>query len=409
MLGYGAEREQAGEGMGWLAYPYRVGHIAGIQIRVWRLLAIILVIMMARSLWAWTTDRISGLDMLLYSFLPIIVVIGSVLWHELGHCYGNFIVGSRSRFIDLTPLGGLADSQGGAASPRAELLVVGLGPLASFVLGFAAYGVFKLFTALISVDPINTSLGHHGAMALSQLLYYTMVVNLVLGLFNLLPLFPLDGGRLARALLSLRMNPNKATYYVTTGAIGVAVTLSLLELTTEALSTLVRRDLDVIFLLIMVGCVISSHQERIRIRYENAYTGGLQLGESYIYSSADEHWRWPRWIQRWKGGLRGGPRETVIRSAYPPRPARDQAAPRDPRRSNSAKIIAMGSPRESTSSATAIADPPEAPLTGSQAKWRRLRELDGRLKDLVRREEFAEAATLKREIESLRRELGDRD
>jgi Zn-dependent protease/CBS domain-containing protein len=114
----------------------------------------------------------------------------SVLLHELGHSYVALRYHIPIDRITLFFFGGVAHMRSEAPSPRAEFLIAVAGPLVSFVLGGACLGVAVL------AESLQQQLGLRGPMMLSALLG---MVNVQLGLFNLIPGFPLDGGRVLRA------------------------------------------------------------------------------------------------------------------------------------------------------------------------------------------------------------------
>jgi len=111
---------------------------------------------------------------------------GSVLIHELSHSVVAVRRGTKVKRIRLFIFGGVSEIETEAANPQDEFAITIAGPVSSFVLG----GVFLGFAALISqgtlLDQLATRLG---------------LVNLLLGGFNLLPGFPLDGGRVLRSIV----------------------------------------------------------------------------------------------------------------------------------------------------------------------------------------------------------------
>lgn len=117
---------------------------------------------------------------------------GSLLAHELSHALVARREGLNVSGITLWLLGGVARMQGDAPSPGAEARISGVGPLTSFGLAIA----FAVATAALGVAPSSDAISLGAAVA-----GWLAVVNLILALFNLLPGAPLDGGRLARALL----------------------------------------------------------------------------------------------------------------------------------------------------------------------------------------------------------------
>jgi len=124
------------------------------------------------------------------ALLAGVAVFGSVLLHEMGHAAMARFYGIRTHSITLYPFGGLAALDREPETPRAEALVALAGPAVNFVL------------AALAVPLV--ALGLPGAQLLLGL-------NLVLGIFNLLPAFPMDGGRILRAWWSLKLGRTAAT------------------------------------------------------------------------------------------------------------------------------------------------------------------------------------------------------
>ena len=120
----------------------------------------------------------------------------SVLIHELAHSFVALARGLQARSITLFIFGGVSSLGGDAKEASTEFLVAIVGPLTSFVLAGVAYGV------AIGVNEPRVDL----------VASYLVYINLVLGLFNLVPGFPLDGGRVLRSVLwGMTNNMRKAT------------------------------------------------------------------------------------------------------------------------------------------------------------------------------------------------------
>lgn len=142
-----------------------------------------------------------------------LLFFGSVLVHELAHSVVAIAQGIPVKNITLFLFGGVANIQREPPSPRAEFLITIVGPLASFLLGilfFALTGVLERVVAvttnpealLAQLDPFATMLLWLGS------------INFLLAVFNLIPGFPLDGGRVLRAALwALSGNLRRATYW----------------------------------------------------------------------------------------------------------------------------------------------------------------------------------------------------
>lgn len=133
-------------------------------------------------------------------FALILVV---VLLHELGHSLAAKHFGIQVVKISLYPFGGMAQMAMSTENSRHELVVALAGPLTNFVLALPALGIL-IATGNAGLDPTTGDLG-------IALIRAWAGVNLALGIFNLVPAFPMDGGRVLRSLLVPRIGYLPAT------------------------------------------------------------------------------------------------------------------------------------------------------------------------------------------------------
>ncbi|RXA18729.1 CBS domain-containing protein [Methanosarcina sp. MSH10X1] len=136
------------------------------------------------------------------SVLTAILLFASIVLHELAHSYMAMRYGVKIESITLFLFGGVSAMEEMPRKPGEEAKMASAGPLTSLVIGFVCLFIYG---NLISPNP-----------ALSQNpVYLTIwilgVMNLVLGIFNLLPAFPMDGGRVLRSFYARRMSYVKAT------------------------------------------------------------------------------------------------------------------------------------------------------------------------------------------------------
>jgi stage IV sporulation protein FB len=125
-------------------------------------------------------------------------ILASIALHELGHSLVAVRTGTRVREIVLTPIGGVALMKQMPTRPRHELMMAAAGPAVSFVLA----NLLLLIVALLpSAAPPKLLFG----------LGVLGIANIGLGLFNLLPSFPMDGGRILRAMMAPRLGRVRAT------------------------------------------------------------------------------------------------------------------------------------------------------------------------------------------------------
>ncbi|HSE48210.1 MAG TPA: site-2 protease family protein [Terriglobales bacterium] len=134
------------------------------------------------------------------AFALLGIVFGSVLLHELGHALVALHAGLPVRGITLLPIGGVTmmdTSQTGPPEPATEMRVAAAGPLVNFFL--AAVGAF----AVLAIYPeARVWLWQQPLVNASNLPRALVWANLLMGLFNLLPAYPMDGGRILRAMLA---------------------------------------------------------------------------------------------------------------------------------------------------------------------------------------------------------------
>jgi Zn-dependent protease/predicted transcriptional regulator len=135
----------------------------------------------------------------------------SVLLHELAHSLVAQSQGVPVRSITLFLFGGVSDIQREPPSPRAEFLITIVGPLTSLFIG-----VTLLLLAGVSASPIDAMTGSTSSMSglslLSTILLWLGSINILLAVFNMIPGFPLDGGRVLRSILwAITGNLRRAT------------------------------------------------------------------------------------------------------------------------------------------------------------------------------------------------------
>ena len=144
-----------------------------------------------------------GVTVMLSGTAFILALFGSVLLHEFGHALTAQRYGIRTRNIMLLPIGGIAQLERMPSEPKQELAVALAGPAVNAVIASA---LFVLLNAIGEVPALGTL-----ALTEGSFLERVMLANISLMLFNLLPAFPMDGGRVLRALLKFWMAPARAT------------------------------------------------------------------------------------------------------------------------------------------------------------------------------------------------------
>jgi Zn-dependent protease/CBS domain-containing protein len=169
-------------------------HLRGIPIRIdasWLIIAALIVWTLSV---AYFPRVVPGLDRSLYwlvGSVSALLFFGSVLLHELSHSLVALRAGLPVRSITLFIFGGVSEITEEPRSPRIEFWMAAAGPAASFVIAGITYGLVWL---LEQQAPLGDRLN-----LVQAGLGYLSAINLLLGIFNLVPGFPLDGGRMLRA------------------------------------------------------------------------------------------------------------------------------------------------------------------------------------------------------------------
>jgi Zn-dependent protease/CBS domain-containing protein len=213
--GVGPHAKRAESIMKWAV---RIARIAGIDIRV-HVTFLALVVWVAWASYATTGVLASTVDGIVLLSLVFVLIVA----HELAHALTARHFGIRTRDITLLPIGGISSLERMPDDPRQELLVALAGPALNFVLAAVLAGIaVALGGSLVPTGEIR--------MEPVSLLVHLAWINLMLGLFNLLPAFPMDGGRVLRALLALRLSNVRATQIAAGLGQAMAIVLGIIGL-----------------------------------------------------------------------------------------------------------------------------------------------------------------------------------
>ena len=179
-----------------------------------------------------------------------------VLLHEYGHALAARRYGIATRDITLLPIGGVARLERMPDKPAQELVVALAGPLVNVVIAAGLYIGLQLSGHWQPLSSLSATSG--------SLVERLMVVNVFLVLFNLLPAFPMDGGRVLRALLALRMEYARATRVAATIGQGMAFVFG-------AVGLFVNPMLLLIALFVWIGAA----QEAAAVQMKTTLDGSL--------------------------------------------------------------------------------------------------------------------------------------
>jgi Zn-dependent protease len=180
-----------------MSWSFRIARIAGIEVRIHVTFFLLLAwIAFAHYNRGGTPAAIQGVIFICILFL-------CVLLHEFGHALAAARYGIKTPDITLLPIGGVARLQRMPDRPIEEFVVAIAGPLVNVVIAAAIYlglGATMGWTNAIRIEDPSV-----------PMLQRVMLVNVILVVFNLIPAFPMDGGRVLRALLATRINYARAT------------------------------------------------------------------------------------------------------------------------------------------------------------------------------------------------------
>ncbi len=229
---------------------WELGSVSGIKLRVhWTFLLL--------PIWIYFSTIMagSGIAAAATSVLFVLAIFGCVLLHELGHAMAARQFGIATRDITLLPIGGVASLERIPRKPLQELWIAVAGPLVNVAIATVIF--LGLSFSPISVLP---AAGHF----LGQL----GLVNVVLVLFNMIPAFPMDGGRVLRSFLAMFMDYVQATNIAATVGQVCAVGLALLGLFSGN-----------VMLILVAGFVF------LAARAENMFVSGQSSGIQFVPQS----------------------------------------------------------------------------------------------------------------------------
>ncbi len=215
---------------------FQIGTLAGIPFRVhWSFL-----LLFAYIGYIAYTQAIPSEPLLWYCLFVFFVFL-SVGWHELGHALSARYYGIQTDSIILSPIGGAALLNGLPTKPLQEAMVAFAGPLANFI----AAALLGTYLKCATPEGIHLIGFDEGLFALQlNFLPSLFWANVALGTVNMLPAFPMDGGRVFRALLLLRWSRKEATrvaviFGQTFAILGIVYGITKPDYTTTLISVLV--------------------------------------------------------------------------------------------------------------------------------------------------------------------------
>ena len=169
-------------------WSYRIARVAGIDIKIH------LTFLLLLGWFGWMDYGVAGVSGAVEGVGFTLLLFLCVLLHEFGHAFAARSFGIRTPDITLLPIGGVARLERMPDQPWQELVVAIAGPAVNVVIAAVLFFVLAVKFTLMSFGG-----GQFEGSLLSNLLY----VNIMLILFNAIPAFPMDGGRVLRSLLAM--------------------------------------------------------------------------------------------------------------------------------------------------------------------------------------------------------------
>ncbi len=204
-----------------MSWSWKLGRWAGTDVKVHFTFVLFLV-------WvALTSLAQGGLGAAIMGTVFVVLVFGCVLLHEFGHALAARLFGIRTPDITLLPIGGVARLERMPRKPVQELIVAVAGPAVNVAIAAGLFFVLGAGSMFIGIDQL--------ASPGTELLARLAAINVWLVLFNLIPAFPMDGGRVLRAILAMFMGHRRATGIAATLGKGLAIVFGIVGLFTSGM------------------------------------------------------------------------------------------------------------------------------------------------------------------------------
>ncbi len=200
-----------------MRWSYTVGRLDGVALKIHVTFLLLLA-------WAGYRDFMYGGPMAaLWSVGFVLAVFACVTFHEFGHVFMAKVFGINTHDVILLPIGGVARLESFPRDPRQEFLIALAGPAITLAIAAGLYAGLQIGGAELSASDLLSYGRGFGRNLLA--------VNIFILLFNMIPAFPMDGGRVLRALLAARVGFGRATRIAAAVGRGFAVVFAVIALT----------------------------------------------------------------------------------------------------------------------------------------------------------------------------------
>ena len=207
-------------------------------------------------------SRYHNLNSVIEGILLVTAVFGCVLLHEFGHALTAQKYGINTKDITLLPIGGLAKLEKIPDKPIQEFWITLAGPAVNVVIALILFTILYVSGNTNPLQNLNIIEG--------SFLAKLLLANIVLVVFNVLPAFPMDGGRILRSILAMQMNYNKATKIAVSIGQGMAFLFGFIGLLTNPF-------LIIIALFVWIGATMEGSMVQLR-----SLLGGIRVKDAMI-------------------------------------------------------------------------------------------------------------------------------
>ena len=271
---------------------FRVGRLLDIDVHIHPTFLLIIV-------WAileWGIGPGGGPAALALGLLFVLLIVASVIIHEFGHVMMARQYGVKVLDVTLWPFGGVARIEQIPAAPRGEFMISLAGPAMNLAIFMALLPPLALIALIGGSDSLLVGAQLFEHITLTGLVTYVAVTNLMIMAFNMIPAFPVDGGRVLRAALTGVVGRERAT--------SIAVVLG----TVLAVAAVAWGLWDRSLILIAVGIFVAvAAQAEARAAHAESGMRRLRVGQFSLWDMGGISPEQPLTL-----ALRGGPRDLVV-------------------------------------------------------------------------------------------------
>ena len=232
-----------------MRWSWKIGRFAGIDVYVHA--TFLLLILWVVALHWFAEHNMQGV---LSGVIFIVALFACVVLHEFGHALTARRYGIPTKDITLLPIGGVSRFERMPDKPWQEFWVAVAGPIVNLAIAAVLFVILLFTSGLTPVKGLSVTAG--------PFLYRLLAANVLLAVFNLIPAFPMDGGRVLRALLATRMDHVRATQTAAAVGQGIALIFGLVGLFFDPF-------LVFIALFVWIGASAESHS----VQFKDAFSG----------------------------------------------------------------------------------------------------------------------------------------